>query len=116
MTITNAMLKCPCCGKLPKQGFNEDLLDIINELFKKFKGIEIISAYRCKNYNAMMNYDDDSLHIQGNAVDLYVPDATKIDAIAEEARILGCTGKIKKHQYENYIHIDNGPFEADIVC
>lgn len=111
--LTKRILRCPCCETLPKRGFNRDLIDVIEAIAEEYPGIEVKSAYRCKDYNAELNYDDNSEHVKGRAIDLDVPFDVSMDDIATTARINGCTGAIIRHPEQGYIHIDQSPFEID---
>lgn len=98
--------KCKCCGGLPKNGMNPNLIELLQELRNKLgKSISITSGYRCEYHNRKVKGAKNSQHVLGNAADIRVAgmSAHEVhDYIAshfnQRAKGLG--------KYPNFTHVD----------
>ena len=63
--------KCPCCG----QGDVNPKIKGKIRMIDRVLGVDVIvtSAYRCALHNQEVGGQPDSKHLQGNAVDFYIP-------------------------------------------
>jgi uncharacterized protein YcbK (DUF882 family) len=100
------VLACPCCGWMPEDGIEEDLLRFLDNLQEQIEEpLEIVSCIRCTEYNGLMGGHENSYHIQGIAVDMGVPTDMTIEEFADLCEELGAEGLILKHD-ERIVHVD----------
>jgi uncharacterized protein YcbK (DUF882 family) len=98
--------RCKCCGKLPPQGIDPNLilkLEILRMLLGD-KQIIIRSGYRCPTHNKAVNGAPKSQHMYGKAADIavmgVVPSA--VAAAAEPVFLNGGLGR-----YKDFTHVDS---------
>lgn len=100
--------KCKCCGQLPENGMNPELIELLQAIRDKIgKPILITSGYRCEKYNRQVGGAKHSQHVLGNAADIKVQDR-EMDAsdvqhwlvlnFNKECKGIGC--------YDNFTHVD----------
>lgn len=87
-----------------------DLVDAIQDHFHE-PIIEIISAYRSPNYNRGLketghNVANESLHMQGKAIDIHLDTATE-EAVRDYALSLGLGG-VGWYPQNDFVHVDLG--------
>ena len=69
---TRKEMACPCCDKLPEQGFHSNLLSIFEWLRRKIgHPISITSGYRCDIHNENIGGSSLSDHKWGWAIDIW---------------------------------------------
>lgn len=82
---------------------------ILNNVAKEYgKTIRLTSAYRSKERNAAAGGEENSLHLQGKAVDLVLPDMTNQEDILNFIQIASRNGVGGIGVYKGHIHLDNG--------
>jgi len=97
--------KCGVCGV---QTINMDLLNLLQKLRVKVGSpIIITSAYRCTTHNSRVGGVFNSLHIKGNAVDIYV-EGMSTSTLAGHAKSVGFNGGFGYGS--NFLHLDVGDF------
>ena len=105
--------RCPCCGQLPANGMDGLLVSILDVLRHKLgMPLVISSGYRCNRHNNECGGVENSQHIQGNAVDVLVPDNLNLDYMADLARGLGADG-VGRYYDSGFVHIDTRGYMAD---
>jgi uncharacterized protein YcbK (DUF882 family) len=97
--------RCKCCGQLPPQGIDPNLilkLEILRMLLGD-KPIIISSGYRCRVYNKAINGAPNSQHMYGKAADIIMQgtDSSKVAAAAESIFQNGGLGR-----YKDFTHVD----------
>lgn len=94
--------KCKHCGKLPDNGMDVRLIEILNDM--AIQADDINSAYRCPVHNANVGGVENSTHVRGVAVDV---DASEygVDFIANMAAASGADG-IGRYYTSKFVHID----------
>ena len=106
--------RCNCCGELPEDGMNPDLVDLLNNMCNHvgYK-LEISCAYRCPDHNAEVGGVENSYHVQGCAADVLVPDddSIDVDTLAEIAEECGADG-IGRYYDSDFVHVDTRGYEA----
>lgn len=66
---------CKCCGKLPEDGINPELIDLLQAIRDKIDKPVVITphgGYRCENQNKLSGGAKNSQHLFGNAADIKV--------------------------------------------
>ena len=91
---------CKCCGTLPENGMDEQLINLLNE-----SGVleeEINCGYRCEEHNREVGGEPNSQHLLGTAADV---DASEfgVEKLAKWFEELGADGV---GRYDNFVHID----------
>jgi uncharacterized protein YcbK (DUF882 family) len=91
---------------------NTEVLDLLSNIQKKFgkdRQAQIISGYRSAEYNEYLRSKskkvaDNSLHLQGLAIDFVIPGIStkKLSALAKAYEV-GGVGR-----YRKFVHIDSG--------
>lgn len=74
--------KCKCCGKLPKNGINPKLIELLESIRKRTgKPITVTphGGYRCEHQNKLSGGAKHSQHLLGNAADIKVSGLTPIE-------------------------------------
>lgn len=97
---------CKCCGKLPENGMDPNLMDLADALRRRFGPLTANCAYRCPEHNAEVGGEIDSQHLYGTAMDI---DASEygVEAIASAAEELGADGVGRYSPSQgNFVHID----------
>ena len=91
-----------------------DLLDLLTKLHAKLRTREpfqVVSAYRCAATNAMLAAMTDgvaqhSLHMQGMAVDIRVPDRSLVKV--QHAALSLASGGVGFYPRSDFVHVDVG--------
>lgn len=103
-----------CHGKKVEYPISLKLVELIDHLQDHFGApeVEIVSGYRSPEYNAWLKTKlrrvaHDSLHMQGLAMDVRLPNVGK-GKLGEFARSLR-TGGVGIYGNSNFVHIDVGP-------
>jgi uncharacterized protein YcbK (DUF882 family) len=112
----NHVLRCHHTGEVA--AIDVQLLEHVNLVYKAVAGageIHVISDYRSPEYNAQLlkrsrRVAQHSLHVQGQAVDFYIP-GVKLRAIQHAALRLQYGG-VGFYPRGKFIHLDCGPFRT----
>lgn len=103
-TKTSKCFACKCCGTLPEDGMDQNLIDILNEA--EILAEEINCAYRCPSHNAEVGGEPNSQHLLGTAADV---DASEfgVEELALLFEKLGADG-IGRYPDDmgNFVHCD----------
>lgn len=88
-----------------------DALDTIQDHFNS-RCVEIISGYRSRAYNKKLKDEgrrvaNESLHIEGQAIDIHIDEVTD-EALRDYSKGLGLGG-VGYYPNHNFVHIDSGP-------
>lgn len=97
--------RCKCCGKLPAQGIDPNLvlkLEFLRMILDN-KPMTIISGYRCLAHNKEVSGATNSQHLYGRAADIIVKDFSPSD-VAKAAEPLLFNGGLGR--YKTFTHID----------
>ena len=97
--------RCKCCGQLPPQGIDPNLilkLEILRMLLGD-KPIIIRSGYRCPAHNKAVNGADDSQHMYGRAADIIINGVSPSE-VALVAEIVFYDGGLSR--YKGFTHVD----------
>lgn len=99
---------CKCCGKLPPNGMNPKLIELLQEIREKLgKSITVTpkGGYRCENQNKLSGGVKKSQHLLGNAADIKVAGMEASDFqhwlvihFNAQCKGIGC--------YKNFTHVD----------
>ena len=102
LTAFSSCFACKCCGTLPTNGMDMNLINILNEA--KIEAEDINSAYRCPEHNAEVGGSPNSQHIEGTAADV---DATNfgVEELAQLFESLNADG-VGRYPDENFVHCD----------
>lgn len=96
--------KCPCCGRLPEGGIDDNLLEVLDKIREAISApLYVTSGYRCPEHNADCGGVENSQHLFGRAADVYADGEItplQIAALAEKAGADGIG------IYEDFCHID----------
>lgn len=97
--------RCKCCGKLPPNGIDPNLV-LKLEILRKMLGdkpIIITSGYRCPTHNKKVNGAQNSQHLYGKAADIVVKGISPSDVytLAEKVFYDGGLGR-----YSTFTHVD----------
>lgn len=96
---------CRCCGRLPKEGINPELINKLEELRVILgKPISILSGYRCPTHNRAVGGAKHSQHLIGNASDIKV-DGIRVETLAKEAERVNFNG-IGCYVRQKFVHLD----------
>lgn len=105
-------LACRCCGCLPQQGMNPRLLEVLDAIRVEVGGpVELSSAYRCPEHNAAVGGVPGSLHVEGSAADILLPEGFTVDGLARLAAECGGKG-IGRYHTGGFVHVDIRAEEA----
>ncbi len=112
----NHILRCHHTGEVA--AIDVQLLEHVNLVHKAVDGageIHVISGYRSPEYNALLvkrsrRVAQHSLHVQGQALDFYVP-GVKLREIRRAALRLQYGG-VGFYPRAKFIHLDCGPFRT----
>jgi uncharacterized protein YcbK (DUF882 family) len=87
--------------------YNPDLINKLQLLRDKLgKPIQIVSAYRTPEYNALVGGAPKSQHMEGTAADIKVKGMTPLD-VAKAAESVGFTGiGVYTHDRNYFCHVD----------
>ena len=104
--FNDSEFKCKCCGKLPSNGMDRKLIDLLEEIRTGIdKPIIIVSGYRCEKHNKKCGGVPKSQHVQGTAADIKVvgmnPDDVQhwlVKHVNSKCGGIGC--------YTNFTHVD----------
>lgn len=108
--FTGAQLMCPCCGACD---LDKRLLPALEKLHRLAgANIEIVSGYRCENFNAGARGVSKMAHMQGRAVDIRIPGKTlqEMYDLAEQVHDFA-EGGIGVHD-DGSLHVDARVFRA----
>lgn len=102
--------KCPCCGTIFMQ--STFMAKLNHACFKSDCNYFIISGYRCKPYNSLVNGSETSSHLYGYACDIAIP-----DNVIRLKVLFGllASGFTRIGVYKNYIHVDSDPNKPDCI-
>ena len=96
--------ECPCCGKLPPDGMDDNLLEVLDKICEAIGlPLYVSSGYRCPAHNAECGGAENSQHLYGRAADVYADGENtplQIAALAEKAGADGIG------IYDDFCHID----------
>ena len=108
LTRFDDCFSCHCCGKLPKDGMDARLIEVLNKMDVQEE--EVNSGYRCEFHNAEVGGVKNSFHVQGCAADI---DASNygVDVLAGLAESCGADG-IGKYYGQNFVHCDTRGYAA----
>ena len=98
LTKFDDCFKCHCCGGLPNDGMDQNLIDILNEA--GIEPDEVNCGYRCKEHNAEVGGEENSQHLLGTAADI---DTSNVEELAQKFEELKADGV---GRYSNFVHID----------
>ena len=95
--------ECPCC----KLCFMDDrIIKMLNDL-RKACGfpLSISSAYRCIDHNLQIDGNEDSMHVQGKAVDIKIHhlNSSKIKRLIEKIETIKFHSVV---EFKDYIHVE----------
>jgi len=100
--------RCKCCGKLPENGMNPKLIELLQAIRDKLgRSITITphGGYRCEHQNKKSGGAKHSQHVLGNAADIHVAgmDAHTVHGLIathfnDRAKGLG--------KYKTFTHVD----------
>lgn len=93
---------CKCCGTLPENGMDEQLINLLNE-----SGVleeEINCGYRCEKHNREVGGEPNSQHLLGTAADV---DASEfgVEKLAKWFEELGADG-VGRYPDGCFVHVD----------
>jgi len=93
---------CHCCGKLPDNGMDHKLIDVLNEA--GIRPDEVNCGYRCPKHNAEVGGVSNSQHIDGTAADI---DAARfgVEELAHKFELLNADG-VGRYFDDNFVHVD----------
>ncbi len=94
---------CHCCGKLPADGMDPALLEVLDKIREAVGGpVYVSSGYRCPEHNAEVGGVQNSQHLYGRAADIFVDGLTPLQlaALAERAGADGIG------IYDDFVHVD----------
>lgn len=101
-------LACKCCGALLVNKTALQSLQVMRNIIRM--PLVITSGYRCPDWNTRVGGAENSLHKQGRAYDIHMPNVpawhtrmAKVIYAATHAKFRGFG------IYESFIHIDTGP-------
>ena len=102
--------ECPCCHTVK-------LSSILLCKLLRFRcmvdgPVSITSGYRCPSENTKIGGDQNSYHMKGMAVDIYVANAS-LDELFSLAKFVGFTG-IGVYSKKNFLHLDVRPGKLKI--
>lgn len=108
LTRFDDCFSCHCCGKLPENGMDARLIEVLNKMDVQEE--EVNSGYRCPKHNAEVGGVPNSFHVQGCAADI---DASTfgVDPLAILAEQAGADG-IGKYYDACFVHIDTRQYTA----
>lgn len=100
--------RCKCCGKLPENGINPKLIELLQSIRDKLgRSITITyhGGYRCEHQNKLSGGAKRSQHLLGNAADIKVTGMTAHEVHDYIASHFGqrCKGLGK---YNTFTHVD----------
>ena len=98
--------RCRCCGKLPTQGIDPNLilkLEFLRMILGN-KQMIIRSGYRCPNHNKQVAGAPKSQHLYGRAADIIVKGINPSD-VAKAAELVLYDGGLGRYEY--FTHIDS---------
>lgn len=96
--------ECPDCGQYE---MDEDFIDALQRAREKFgDAIHITSGYRCAKRNKAIGGAEMSLHLTGQAADIYVTDNTMRYRLVEALYASGIT---RIYVYAGHVHADCKP-------
>ncbi len=112
----NYILRCHYTGEVG--AIDVQVLEHINLVHKKLGGdreIQVISGFRSPQYNALLvrsgrRAAKNSLHMQGQAVDLRIP-GIHPKTVRQAALELGYGG-VGYYPRSKFVHLDSGPFRT----
>ena len=98
--------RCKCCGKLPDQGIDPNLILKLEFLRMTLgdKQIIIRSGYRCPNHNKQVDGAPKSQHLYGRAADIIVKGVKPSD-VAKAAELVLYDGGLGRYEY--FTHVDS---------
>ena len=110
--FSEAELVCKCCGKLPPEGMDEDLLSILDSIRDKVGSpVKLSCAYRCPKHNQECNGVPNSQHIYGRAADILLPYGWSVNKLAKLAEECGADG-IGSYYDAEFVHVDTRGYPA----
>jgi uncharacterized protein YcbK (DUF882 family) len=110
--FTDEELVCKCCGKLPPNGIDPNLLTVLDAIRESVGSpVSLSCAYRCPAHNAEVGGVPDSQHVQGCAADVLLPDGWNVDQLAELAEKCGADG-IGRYYNNEFVHVDTRGYAA----
>ena len=98
--------RCKCCGKLPDQGIDPNLilkLEFLRMILGN-KPITIVSGYRCPIHNKQVSVATNSQHLYGRAADFIVKGVNPSD-VAKAAELVLYNGGLGR--YKDFTHVDS---------
>lgn len=100
-------LACHCCGNLPPNGIDQNLLDLLEDMRATADTpLQLSCAYRCQKHNdELPGSVPNSQHVQGTAADIIVPDSMCVDELAEIAISCGADG-VGRYYDSGFVHVD----------
>lgn len=101
---------CPCCGV---SEMNDDFISLLQRI-REIMGrpMYVSSGYRCASYNKQINGSPRSMHMQGRAADIAVPDNIYRRLLAETCFKEGVP---TVGFYRGHIHIDDRRRSNNII-
>lgn len=104
--FSDAELSCRCCGCLPENGMDDNLLGLLEDM-RAAAGVplQLSCAYRCPAHNAEVGGVRNSQHVIGTAADIIVPDGMTVDELADIAVSLNADG-VGRYYGSGFVHVD----------
>ena len=98
--------RCKCCKKLPIDGMNKELIQLLEDIrIKLDTPVNITSGYRCEKHNTACGGKPKSQHLLGSAADIQVNSmsAAEVHLFLEHNFYKRCKGLGK---YPKFVHVD----------